>query len=308
MAPAAGFFPRLPVVRWCEKIRVAEEGGRAMRSAIGMCLAACVGIAILGAAEDRGGAESKAAPARGLFLIKRGAKYGYMDRAGKVVVEPRYDMALDCSEGLARVGAMGFIDRKGKTRIECFHTAKFDFDGGLARLVNEERKAWAYIDAKGRTVWTEDANAFGMGGEPGGGHADAPHGGKLWGLRVVFSGGNGNYTGTEEHIDEGTPKPPENPESYVFDPSAHKLVIARTTWSFGECSFADLPTPFFVYIRRPGFKPEWRWYDSTRQWYAITLTEENSKRRTRTKDDPMDPFPPNSGSTPTGTEFTPRGT
>ncbi len=166
---------------------------------------------------------------------------------------------------------------------------------------------WAYIETKGRTVWAEVADAFGP-GRPGGESAGARRECRLWGLRVVFTGGTGNYMGTEVQLYEGTPKPPANPESYVFDPSAHKLITARRTGSFGECSFAlaDLPTPFFVYIRRPGFKPEWRWYDSTRQWYAIRLREEGSKLRTRTKDEPMDPFPPpDGGNAPLGTEFTP---
>lgn len=273
--------------------------------------------------------------------------WGYIDTSGKLVIPPTFLAAGDFSEGLAavqvqsegkslhwewidrtgrkqfavgnasapgefrdglaRIGPAGFINAKGKLAIECHGKASLDFDGGLARLVSRDSKAWAYIDTKGRTVWTEDADAFGMGRPGGGSSADARRGGRLWGLRVTFAGGDGNWTGTEVHIYEGTPKPPEKQDSYVFDPSAHKLVTARTTGSFGECSFADLPTPFFVYIQRPGFKPEWRWYDSTRQWYAISLTPESSKLRTRPKDQAIDPFPPPDGGTmPQGTEFTPK--
>ena len=41
------------------------------------------------------------------------SKYGFIDKSGKVVIEPQFDLVFDFSEGLARVekdGKWGFID------------------------------------------------------------------------------------------------------------------------------------------------------------------------------------------------------
>jgi hypothetical protein len=44
-------------------------------------------------------------------------KNGYIDKAGKVVIEPRFDVVGEFSEGLAVVsigGKWGYIDKTGK--------------------------------------------------------------------------------------------------------------------------------------------------------------------------------------------------
>lgn len=56
-----------------------------------------------------------------LFPIVREGKWGYMDEKGKVVIEPKYDLAFDFSEGLACVAVgplRGYIDRTGKEVIK----------------------------------------------------------------------------------------------------------------------------------------------------------------------------------------------
>ncbi|MEM9847500.1 MAG: WG repeat-containing protein [Bacteroidota bacterium] len=52
----------------------------------------------------------------GKVWMKRKGAYGFLDRKGKVVIEPTYQRAFDFKEGLARVaqnGRMGLIDEKG---------------------------------------------------------------------------------------------------------------------------------------------------------------------------------------------------
>ena len=45
------------------------------------------------------------------------SKYGFIDKSGKMVIEPQFDNAEPFSEGLAQVekdGKLGFIDKSGK--------------------------------------------------------------------------------------------------------------------------------------------------------------------------------------------------
>ena len=48
-------------------------------------------------------------------------KYGFIDKNGKVVIEPQFDGILDFSEGLAgaeKDGKWGYIDKSDKLVIE----------------------------------------------------------------------------------------------------------------------------------------------------------------------------------------------
>jgi hypothetical protein len=61
----------------------------------------------------------------GLYRIKEGGKFGYMDRSGRTVIRPQFDNALDFSEGMAgvKIGTkVGYIDTTGKVVI----TPQFD--------------------------------------------------------------------------------------------------------------------------------------------------------------------------------------
>ena len=77
--------------------------------------------------------------------MKLGDKYGFIDRAGKMVINPQFDEATSFSEGLAAVllsGKYGFIDRTGKMVINPqFDNSRFDdlpiygeFRDGLAQV------------------------------------------------------------------------------------------------------------------------------------------------------------------------------
>src|SRR4029079_16166404 len=69
--------------------------------------------------------------------------------------KPEFDLTFNFSEGLALVekdGKYGFINQAGEMTIEPqFYDAK-DFHNGLAR-VSYARDGWGYIDKSGRFVW-----------------------------------------------------------------------------------------------------------------------------------------------------------
>src|ERR1051326_4328606 len=56
--------------------------------------------------------------AQDLFPIEDKGKYGFIDKTGKVVINPQFDFAQNFSEDMAVVkvgGNSGFIDKTGKT-------------------------------------------------------------------------------------------------------------------------------------------------------------------------------------------------
>ena len=49
-------------------------------------------------------------------MVKMGGKYGYMDKNGKMVIEPQFEEGFEFHEGIAIVkkdGKYGFIDKTG---------------------------------------------------------------------------------------------------------------------------------------------------------------------------------------------------
>jgi hypothetical protein len=85
-----------------------------------------------------------------LLPINSSDGFGYIDRNGKVIIEPRYQWAEDFSEGLAAVmveDRWGFIDASGKTVIEPQYAWAGSFHEKLA-VVEMEGK-FGYIDESG---------------------------------------------------------------------------------------------------------------------------------------------------------------
>ncbi|MDR0828851.1 MAG: WG repeat-containing protein [Prevotellaceae bacterium] len=93
-------------------------------------------------------------------------KWGYADAAGKVVIQPKYGVAIPFSEGLAAVclqdgdyGAKkwGFIDKTGKEIVPCTYKMQpASFSDGLA-VVNTGENSWSdaavvFIDKTGKKV------------------------------------------------------------------------------------------------------------------------------------------------------------
>ena len=91
-----------------------------------------------------------------LFCIgdaKMNYKYGYIDKSGKEVVKPQFDMASSFYEGLACIkqgDQYGFIDKTGKMVINPQFENALYFLEGLSPVCNG--KQWGFIDAKGSYV------------------------------------------------------------------------------------------------------------------------------------------------------------
>jgi len=94
-------------------------------------------------------------------------KWGYIDKTGKFVIEPRYDQAYPFSNGLAAVVLLdnnkdykvGYIDKTGKYVIEPFPAnagSKFN-DEGIAQIsiFGKDKKGSfkGYINTKGEYIW-----------------------------------------------------------------------------------------------------------------------------------------------------------
>jgi len=93
----------------------------------------------------------------GLSRWKFGDKYGFIDRSGKVVIKPRFDLTFHFSEGLAAVQIKkqwGYVDKKGKMiiKLKALSNAE-DFHHGLAFVTTEDGR-YGYVDTYGNYVWT----------------------------------------------------------------------------------------------------------------------------------------------------------
>ncbi len=91
----------------------------------------------------------------GLASVEVNGKYGYINKAGKYVIEPQFDDADGFSDnGLARVEVndkWGYINSTGKFVIEPQFDSAYSFsDNGLAGV--EVNDKWGYIDSTGKCV------------------------------------------------------------------------------------------------------------------------------------------------------------
>jgi WG repeat protein len=85
-----------------------------------------------------------------------GKKYGFIDRSGKTVILPQFDLTYGFSEGLAAVQIgrkWGYINTTGKMVIppQEFWNVK-PFHNGLAQVQAKDRSV-GYIDRSGRYIW-----------------------------------------------------------------------------------------------------------------------------------------------------------
>jgi hypothetical protein len=88
-----------------------------------------------------------------LFPINKNGKFGYIDRTGKIVIKPQFDVAGGFSEELAKVkigSKYGYIDTTGKVVINPQFDDAFEFSEELA-LVKLGTK-YGYIDKTGKFV------------------------------------------------------------------------------------------------------------------------------------------------------------
>jgi hypothetical protein len=88
-----------------------------------------------------------------LFWIVENGKYGYIDKAGKVVIQPQFENTMGFSEGLAATklgGKYGYIDLKGNWVIKPQFEFTYKFSDGLAMIRVDKKSAW--IDRTGKVV------------------------------------------------------------------------------------------------------------------------------------------------------------
>lgn len=100
-----------------------------------------------------------------LYPIVESSKWGYIDEAGRIAIQPRFDDAKPFYEGLARVKIgqkWGFIDRTGNLVIpaqfeidlygDAANDSSLDFHEGMAAVSLRQGEKWGYIDQSGRMV------------------------------------------------------------------------------------------------------------------------------------------------------------
>ena len=102
-----------------------------------------------------------------LFVVTVNGKDGYMDRDGKIVIEPTFDRAYPFSDGLAAIEKQqrwGFIDTSGEIVIEPQFISVGLFSEGLATFQGKRQSTkFGYIDKTGKVVIQpqfDEAEAF----------------------------------------------------------------------------------------------------------------------------------------------------
>lgn len=88
-----------------------------------------------------------------LYPIRAGRQFGFIDKAGKVVIAPKFDRVEEFRENRAVIytgSNAGYIDPTGKLVIPAVYTTATPFEQGRA-IVSKDGK-YMVIDAQGRTV------------------------------------------------------------------------------------------------------------------------------------------------------------
>lgn len=92
----------------------------------------------------------------GLFRVERGRKWGYIDKAGRVRIAPRFDGAGSFKEGLTLVAVgnkWGYIDESGNFAISPQFESASSFSETLAAAkVRGKGGKWGYIDKGGKFI------------------------------------------------------------------------------------------------------------------------------------------------------------
>jgi hypothetical protein len=96
-----------------------------------------------------------------LYPIVQNGKWGYIDKTGKIVIEPQFDYAYKFFEGLARVkvgdektGKYGYLDTIGRFVVNPQFDDAGEFSEGLSwvRIGNIETGKYGFINNNGKFV------------------------------------------------------------------------------------------------------------------------------------------------------------
>lgn len=91
----------------------------------------------------------------GLAQVRKGSKFGFIDKAGNEIVPCTYDNVGDFHDHMARVRKDfkdGYIDEMGELIIPCKYKQAQDFSEGLAWV--NDNGPWRCIDNNGKVVFT----------------------------------------------------------------------------------------------------------------------------------------------------------
>ena len=94
-------------------------------------------------------------------LFTKGGKWGYVDRYGKFLINPKFKKANRFSEGLADIqiqGKTGYIDRKGNVAIQ----PQFDYSS-LMRLGSFST---VWYGLRPEMKWVTSTRRISLGGKP----------------------------------------------------------------------------------------------------------------------------------------------
>lgn len=90
------------------------------------------------------------------FANYKVGKYGFIDKSGKMVIEPKYDHLNDFSEGYASFGnsdrMYGFINTKGEVVIPAVYSnLPYSFNSGLAKVMSKDN-LFGFINTKNKLI------------------------------------------------------------------------------------------------------------------------------------------------------------
>lgn len=177
-------------------------------------------------------------PSEGLAVAAFGDKWGYVDIAGKTMIEPQFELTMRFSEGFAAVvkgGKVGFIDKKGEWAVKPAFDGAQPFREGLAAInvggefknpgaFNTTGGKWGFINRQGdvviepRFTW---AGSFKNGRAPVKVGGAVGRYGSILGGRSATIDTSGEITFPEPKID-GPMGLPEGTDLYVIQNSEGK--------------------------------------------------------------------------------------
>src|SRR6218665_3272027 len=110
-----------------------------------------------------------------LAPVKIDGKWGYIDKSGKIAINPQFDFAWEFQEGLAVIQLdwkCGYIDKTGKIVINPQFDFTWGFQEGLAGIKFGDKNGfdkWGYIDKTGEIVIEPQFDFIWVGSGGGGG-------------------------------------------------------------------------------------------------------------------------------------------